>query len=285
LIANDGSKFSVHAPTVSEKSGKLASALRFAKMNKDEDSFDEVICLEVDIAPEFCKLMIQHMYHGSICFGWPSLDNDEMCRFLLELMLIAEEFLIPSLVQEIEMRLLSSDPTTCFCWNCCQALRVASSDDGKKEAQCLFLVNSNSRLINHNTALDVLSLSDYLGGLDYDMFLAPMIRDIYLAPKNLWATYDREVGKQKNWKVNKALASLRNIASITILKEFAHVVKSPDFHLTTQDDQSIESQKQNLLRLCLDELRDNSAIAVAYSNPIERTPSRNRTGRSYLTEQ
>lgn len=285
LIANDGSKFSVHAPTVSEKSGKLASALRFAKMKKDEDSIDEVINLEVDIAPEFCKLMIQHMYHGSICFGWPSLDNNEMCRFLLELMLIAEEFLIPSLVQEIEMRLLSSNPTTCFCWNCCEALRVASSDDGKKEAQCLFLVNSNSRLINQNTALDVLSLSDYLGGLDYNIFLAPVIRDFYLAPKNLWATYDREVEKQKQWKVNKALASLRNIASITILKEFAHVVKSPDFHLTTEDDRSTESQKQNLLRLCLDELRNNSAIAVAYSNPIERTSSRNRTGRSYLTEQ
>ena len=276
LIANDGSRFLVHAPIVSEKSGKLASALRFAQMNCDEDSFGEVINLEVAIAPDFCRLMIQHMYHGSICFGWPNLNDNEMCRYLLELMLIAEEFLVPSLVQEIEMRLMSSKPLRCFCWDCCQALRVTSYNDGQKEAQCLFSINSNSRLVNRETVMDVLSLTDYMGGLDYDIFLAPIILDFCVDAEKLWANYDREVRQQKYWKVNKALSSLRNIAIITILKEFAHVVKSPDFYLSSENDRNIESQKQILLRICLDELRHNSAIDMAYSSPIEKQSSANR---------
>lgn len=276
LIANDGSRFLVHAPTVSNKSGKLASALRFAQMKCDEDSFGEVINLEVAIAPGFCKLMIQHMYHGSISFGWPNLNDNEMCRYLLELMLIAEEFLVPSLVQEIEMRLLSSKPLRCFCWDCCQALRVTSSNDGQKEAQCLFSINNNSRLVNRETVMDVLSLTDYMGGLDYDIFLAPIILDFCVEPKKLWANYDREVRQQKFWKVNKALSSLRNIAIITILKEFAYVVESPDCYLTSENDRNGESQKQILLRICLDELRNNSAIAMAYSSPIEKQTSANR---------
>ena len=276
LIANDGSRFLVHAPIVSEKSGKLASALRFAQMNCDEDSFGEVINLEVTIPPDFCKLMIQHMYHGSICFGWPNLNDNEMCRYLLELMLIAEEFLIPSLVQEIEMRLMSSNPLKCFCWDCCQALRETSYNDVQKEAQCLFSINSNSRLVNRETVMDVLSLTDYMGGLDYNIFLAPIILDFCVNPEKLWVNYDREVRQQKYWKVNKALSSLRNIAIITILKEFAHVVKSSDFYLNSENDRNIESQKQILLRICLDELRNNSAIDMAYSSPTEKQSNAKR---------
>jgi hypothetical protein len=171
---------------------------------------------------------------------------------------------------------MSSKPLRCFCWDCCQALRVTSSNDGQKEAQCLFSINNNSRLVNRETVMDVLSLTDYMGGLDYDIFLAPIILDFCVEPKKLWANYDREVRQQKFWKVNKALSSLRNIAIITILKEFAYVVESPDCYLTSENDRNGESQKQILLRICLDELRNNSAIAMAYSSPIEKQTSANR---------
>ena len=259
LITDDGSRFLVHTSIASEKSGKIASAVRFAQMKWQGDPFDEDIEVEISIKPDLCKLLIQHMYHGSICFGWPNLEENELCRYLLELMVVAEEFLVPSLVQEIEMRLMSSKPLACFCWDCCKALRITSSNDGKKQAQCLFLASGNSSLVNKDTAVDVLSLTDYIGGLDYNIFLAPTILDFCDDPEKLWANYDKEVKKQEFWKANKALASLKSTATVTILKEFAHVVKSDDFHLTNEDEQR-NDQKEILLRICLDELRNNSVI-------------------------
>ncbi len=262
LIANDGSRFLVHAPTMSEKSEKIASALRFARMKSGDDAFDEVTTLEFDIAPDFVVLMIQHMYHGSIFFGWANLDNSVMCRYLLELMIIAEEFLMPSLVQEIEMRLMSSEPKKCFCWDCCQVCRYTASDDGKEEAECLFFIDGSSRLINRDTAVDVLSLTDFIGGLDYKIFMAQIAMEFCVQPENMWAIYDREATDQNLWKFKTALGFLRNVAILTILKEFAHVVKCPDFFIANEGDQRDESQKHVLLQICLDELRNNSSMTM-----------------------
>ena len=276
LIANDGSRFPVHAPTVSGKSGKLASALRFVRMKCDEDSIDESINLELGIAPDFCKLLIQHMYHGSICFGWPNLEDSEICRYLLELIIVAEEFLIPSLVQEIEMRLVSSTPMKCFCWDCCQALRCLPSKDGKTEAQCLFSISGSSRLVNRETAMDVLSLTNYIGGLDYKIFMVPVALALWVVPEETWKNYDREVTEQKSWKINQALACLRNIAILTILKEFDHVVSCPNFFLPTESERRKDSQKQILLQICLDELQSNSAISLACSLHHDKLVGPNR---------
>ena len=271
IIANDGSRFLVHASVVSEKSEKLASAIRFAQMKSDEEPWDESTNLNLDIEPDFCIILIQHMYHGSVCFGWPDLEESEMCRFLLELMIVAEEFLIPSLVQEIEMRLMSPKPFKCFCWDCCEAVRFTPSNGSKKEAQCLYAINGISLLVNRDTALDVLSLTDYLGGLDYSIFSAPIALEIWVRPEKMWATYDTEVSQQKTWKKSKALGFLRNIAILTILKDFDHVTNRPDFCLATEDDQRHDFQKQILLQLCLDELRNKSSITLAYDSPDDES--------------
>ncbi len=262
LIADDGSRFLVHASIVSKKSEKIGSGLRFARMKGDDDSVGE-ISLEVNTAPDFCKLMIQHMYHGSISFGWPDFDDTEMCRYLLELMIVAEEFLIPSLVQEIEMRLLSSTPTKCFCWDCCQACRYPTPDQRTTDGQCLFWINSGSRLINKDTAMDVLSLTDYIGGLDYTICMVQSSLDFHVREEKILAIYNGEVADQNSWRVENALSLLRNASILTILKEFAHVVKSHDFCLTAEGDQRDEYQKHAILQICLDELRNNTTMTTA----------------------
>ncbi|VEU33616.1 unnamed protein product [Pseudo-nitzschia multistriata] len=272
LIADDGSEFLVDASIVSEKSGKLASAHRFIEMNRNEESEGQVIKIEVAIPPDFCKLLIQHMYHGSICFGWPNLHNHEMGRYLLELMLVAEEFLIPSLVQEIEMRLLSSNPKTCFCWNCCQALRTVTSDSGEHKAQCLYLVDGHSCLVTHENATDILGVTEYIMGFDYTLCLAPTIHNMCVEPRKLWEMYDNGMDSDETncWKVNKAVVCLRDVAICAMLKEFGSVVKRPDFYLPTEEVLDKESQKQILLQMCLEELPKNSIIAASYQEPIQK---------------
>jgi len=49
---------------------------------------------------------------------------------------------------------------------------------------------------------------------------------------------------------------------ITILKNFASVVKSPDFYLATED---VPNKEQLLLQMCLNELRNNSIVAASYN--------------------
>ena len=121
-----------------------------------------------------------------------------------------------------------------------------------------------------------MSLTDYLGGLDYSIFSAPIALELWVQPEKMWATYDREITKKKLWKMNKALGFLRNVAILTILKEFDHVVNCPDFCLITEDDQGRDFQKQILLQLCLDELRNKSGITLAYSSPGDESLDRNK---------
>lgn len=272
LVAN-GARLLVHASVVSEKSAKLASAIRFARMNRDEESCDKILHLAVSIPAHFLSLLIQHIYHGSICYGWRNMKDDNMCRYLLELMLIAEEFLIPSLVQEIEMRLLSSLPKRCFCWHCCQAVRVVSSEINKNVAQCLYCVDGNSRLVTSSSVMDILGLTEYMEGLEYGICLAPTsLNSINCSePKKLWKSFDNRISKHENeidsWQLNKAVVSLKDTTIIAILKFFASVVKYPDFYLDTED---VLNKEQLLLQMCLNELRNNSIVAASYSKSMRK---------------
>mmetsp|Transcript_35845 Transcript_35845/g.39966 ORF Transcript_35845/g.39966 Transcript_35845/m.39966 type:complete len:1046 (+) Transcript_35845:384-3521(+) len=227
LIA-DGVRFLVHVSALSEKSAKLASAIRFERMNRDEKSSDQILHLAVSIPTHFCKLLIQHIYHGSICCGWPNLKDDDMCRYLLELMLIAEEFLMPSLVQEIEMRLLSSLPKRCFCWYCCQAVRVVSSEINKIVVQCLYCVDGISHLVTSSSGMNVLGFTEYTEGLEYYICLVPVSFSSinYWKPKQIWKSYD-----DGSWQLNKAAVSLKDM-TINNIEKNASVVKSP-FYLGT----------------------------------------------------
>ena len=273
ILVADGARLLVHASVVSEKSAKLASAIRFARMNRNENSCDKILHLAVSIPAHFLSLLIQHIYHGSICYSWPNMKDGNMCRYLLEFMLIAEEFLMPSLVQEIEMRLLSSSPKCCFCWHCCQAVRMVSSEINKNVAQCLYCVDGNSRLVTSNSVMDILGITEYMEGLEYGICLAPtsFISINCSEPTKLWKSYDNGIRKHENkidsWQLNKAVVSLKDTTIIAILKKFASVVKCPDFYLDTED---VLNKEQLLLQMCLNELRNNSIVAASYSKSMRK---------------
>ena len=266
FLVAEGESFLVHTSIVAEKSAKLASAIRFSRMNSDNLSSGEVLRLKVSIPAHYCKLLIQHMYHGSICCGWPNLQGNDMCKYMLELMLVAEEFLISSLVQEIEMRLLSSLPR-CFCWHCCQAVRVTSSDTNKSVVECLYCVDGKSQLVTANSAINVLGLTEYTVGLDYSICLAPASVSFMSCTEanKLWKFYDAAVGdknntKLKSWKLNTSLTSLKDKAILVILSDFAAVAKSPDFYSATDD---VANRKEVFLQVSLNELRKNTIINKA----------------------
>lgn len=268
LVTSDGAKFLVSSSIVSQKSDKLASAIRFAKMNQDESKMGDDIEVFVTVPSEICKLLIQHIYHGSIVCNWPNVEDDDLCRFLLELMLVAEEYLCQSLIKECEMRLLNSDPKRCFCFSCCRAVRAHPSNDGGGVVECLYLVDGCSSLVKGSTALDVLSVTEYMDGGSYSIkFVNSTLRATQcMSSARLWADYDKETAeptRKEDWIAFTALASLNDFVIVTMLKEFSEVAKSGAYQQSAKMNEGLNG-KCGLLQLCLDELRANAMLAAAY---------------------
>jgi len=107
--------------------------------------------------------------------------------------------------------------------------------------------------------MNVLGLTEYIEGLEYYICLVPVSFSSinYWKPKQIWKSYD-----DGSWQLNKAAVSLKDMTINTILKNFASVVKSPDFYLATED---VPNKEQLLLQMCLNELRNNSIVAVSYN--------------------
>jgi hypothetical protein len=109
LIA-EGVRFLVDTWIVSRKSAKLAAAIRFETMNQGSQREPQVC---IGISAHLCKWLLQHMYHGSIVSDWHP-DPLQCASDLMELAMVGEEFLRPSVLRECEMRLLSADPFQCY---------------------------------------------------------------------------------------------------------------------------------------------------------------------------
>ena len=149
LVANEGEQFVVHPALVSKKSDKLAAAIRFNAMNEpDTPSVPEI---PVGISSMHCRRLLQHIYHGSVVdkFG------PGRCRELLELSVIAQEFLCMSLLRECTVRLLIANPFQCFCWSCCARVR---EKNGTSDFECVYRARGPSRLLSPNTSLDTLAV-------------------------------------------------------------------------------------------------------------------------------
>lgn len=149
-----GKKLLVHKSIISCKSEKLAAAIEFqihlASEEKDENKILEV---PIDLEMRLMLLLLEHCYIGSIVSMLPS-RHSECNRVLLDLALVANEFICPSLLSEIEMRLLSSSPYSCFCRSCSQivnTLHVRTTCEGP------------SSLITGKTALDIISIAQNIG--------------------------------------------------------------------------------------------------------------------------
>jgi ankyrin repeat protein len=266
LTTNDGGRFKVHELIITQKSAKLDSAIRFGRMNSGERAADGVFELFVPIQTPFLQAMIQNFYHGSI-FCWPTLTKDELCRFLLELMLVAEEFLCHDLMKEIEMRLLSSEPQKCFCWSCCDSVRIhPSHHPDSRMVQCMYCVNGISSLLTESRILDVLGLTECIGIPQYKLHLKPMGPNTRIEISS---------GQWTGWFDAEALSILKDSMTLAILCNFAKVRNGiADSIDVSMEGMDIESHKLVFLQLCLDNLLDNSLLIPFSERAFSKIQSR-----------
>jgi ankyrin repeat protein len=136
----EGIRLEVHKTILTQKSAKLEAAVRFEEMKRNVEMGSGCapeILLEIPYRQFY--FLVQHCYHGSICCGL-SPDLTECCQELLDLYLLAMEYLCPSLALECEMRLLSSNPYKCFCWNCCDRAEATSEPSRRNDLTCHYKV-------------------------------------------------------------------------------------------------------------------------------------------------
>jgi hypothetical protein len=265
LLTNDGGRFVAHSSILSAHSAKIASALRFSSMKTmEEDISNTNQVLTLDISSKYCSWMLQHMYHGSIACGWT--HGEPTCQEILELMVIAEEFLCFSLLQECEMRLLYDKPATCFCWHCAKSVKHETESTSK----CLYFASGPSRLLNGSNVLDVLGVLEHLGtGRDWKYEIWQVAQSSSwvqsAAPSKIWNWDNKGI-----WSTHAAISLLKMTAIDTVLTSFPEVVASASFRESAEWNESmdcnsngekIENLSQEvmstrilLLQMCLEEL-------------------------------
>jgi hypothetical protein len=214
LVVSDGTIFAVHSAVVSAKSAKLAAAIRFEKMQRGcNDSDGSLMCVNVDITGQLCQLLLEHIYHRSVVSLHSMLSGGtkarsgattttstttattivgdkgptakrEYCNVLLQLLLVAQEFLCPSLILECEMRLLTGNVVCCKCPLCSYSLlsdhslkivrgdkennvvvyegSIYKSNIHKSSNSSIAGNRDDEALIGPQSALDVLSVSQHI---------------------------------------------------------------------------------------------------------------------------
>lgn len=280
LLVTAEQSFLVHETIVSRKSEKLAAAIHFAATTQKEN--DRPIELRLGISAKLCQWLLQHIYHGSILSGLAFSNAQQGCQDMLDLMLIAEEFLCPTLMQECVMRLLSSDSAQCFCWNCCKSVQAVVGGTKMVEAECLFVIQGPSRLISVETAVDCLAVSQQLSHVGLHCNAIKFWRDHaerdvmgrYMSCDVAWKNY-----QQNPNEVSTPMALVGDVAAAFLLKFFAFVLEPKRDSVRDQivDDVPLEwidqhSRNATLLAVCLDE------IALS---PLGRTMSQNRQRASH----
>ena len=134
----EGQRLRAHKSILSYKSGKFEAAIRFADMNScNVDHASSITEVSLDTPLRYVRLLVTHCYHGSIVTGLSS-DLTQCVQELLDLYLIAQEFLCPSLSLECEMRLLSATPYRCYCWNCCDRVEANTRMNGTEDDMVCF---------------------------------------------------------------------------------------------------------------------------------------------------
>eukprot|EP00980_Cylindrotheca_fusiformis_P020315 scaffold7344_cov145-Cylindrotheca_fusiformis.AAC.13 len=282
VFAAGSAKFVIHDSVVGPKSTKLASAIRFAKMNDDLHKDNEIPEIALDIDPRLFMFLLQHIYHGSICTGW-SLQSDQVCRDILDLMVIAEEFLCPSLAQECEMRLLSANPTACFCWACSKNVRPMSIGDGRF-AECIYCVEGPGSLLTGDSLLDVLAATQYLEHRELDYRIGVLPTSLF-SSNPVQTVALMSMARKERSSGAKAIHLLRSATIQMILSKFASVIESDSFKASIELN-SIDFQgsvitcphEVLLLQTCLEELFGSRLPAT----PLVETGIVNQTERSNI---
>lgn len=273
LVTDSGSeRITVHGSIVSQQSAKIAAAIRFEKMRGEHQDTELPEINLGDTPTRLCMIMIQHLYHGSIVCGLSS-NSSQCCQDLLDLLFLAEEFLCPSLTQECEMRLLSSNPWGCFCSSCNRATNmIATSKPASgytnKDMDCVYVVDGPSILVNAERVLDVVAVAQYLESvserqtyaLDFSVHLNGLSSTL-LNPNE-----SRKDGTSGGWtrlpSSTKPLLGIREVAMSVILNDFLGVLQSKAYASQVQEcDPSFQDQEEYeneapslLLQMCLDEI-------------------------------
>ena len=273
LVTDSGSeRIMVHGSIVSQHSAKIAAAIRFEKMRGEHQEAELPQINLGDTPTRLCMLMIQHLYHGSIVCGLSS-GLAQCCQDLLDLFFLAEEFLCPSLTQECEMRLLSSNPWECFCWSCNRATTMTATSKPasgytNKDKDCVYVVNGPSNLISAERVLDVVAVAQHLESVSEKQTYA-LDFSIHLngAPSTvLNSTSTAKDGTSGEWtrlpSSTKPLLGIREVAMSVILNDFLGVLQSKAYASQVQEcERSIKGQEEYenkapslLLQMCLEEI-------------------------------
>lgn len=285
LVSDDGSRFLAHGVLLSQKSAKLGAAIRFASMSQSAGvtSLAEVPILA---SSKLCRWMLQHIYHGSILAGELSQGGQDCCWELIELLLVAEEFICRSLVQECEMRLLAADPRQCFCVSCARAGTIENH-----KVDCHYLVDGPSYCITPDSALDVLAVAQHVSEAYFDADY--MLRVTNNETMYSFSSYINN-NNDNNTNVNgngingaaivlKPMQALREAAVCTVLQGFKAVSQSeafasqlPAVDIDANTGADTPKADEWLLHMCLQELAASPGASV---------PSFPATRRQWLKQQ
>lgn len=264
IISEDGQRFETHSRLVCEKSEKLAAAFRFANMSSSEEALGSVET-NVSLGSEFLSLLLYHIYHGSLptVLETVLISSEE----LLELLLIGEEFMCPTLIQECELRFILGPRAArrCFCPSCSlqrqpkNSERVTCTIGGKGS------ILANQCNIGPDVALDALVLAQHIG---------------YAEAKNQHHSYysldmDVLVGDTVRVQQLQCMEALRLVSAFVILEQLPTVLSSEAFMSQTQGD---DQASNALLKMCLDELLSLSNVSGLVSNKSKHRGSATPVG-------
>ena len=278
LICQDGERFQAHSFVLSRSSDKLAAAIRFASMCREQSDGGEprpaaLTEIQVDLTATTCQRILEHMYHGSIGGGLSS-DRHEACQELLELLLVAEEFLCRSLVQECEMRLLSSEQYShgCFCCYCrAKAGQIKTEPHMMKTVECFYRVSGPSWLVTPAEALDVLAVVQHVSEACCETDFS-----LRIVSSNTESSMISPLSSNYRMKgiIQNSLDALREVALFSILSDFDAVARSSAFASHFEDMLENRTSKvyaqDMLLRMSLQDL---SEVGCSSQGSQEAKPS------------
>ncbi|GKY91885.1 hypothetical protein MPSEU_000160100 [Mayamaea pseudoterrestris] len=263
IKADDGKRFAAHASILSEKSEKLAAAVHFHLMSKQESDMLEI---HLDASSELCLFFLQHIYHGSM-LKLEVLNKDpvRIVHSILDLLILADEYIVPSLTQECVMRLLSKDICQCFCRSCTKTVYDQS-------LSC-YQACGPTVCLTTDTCLDILAVTQHIR--QGDLPCTSSLSVLWEEP-TLWGPAD------KHEMSVDPLDALSEAVHRYILLHYGELLESDSFKEHCCDSQlkevSSRERAQEFLLLCLGqcaispigvyEIRSVSLTAVAAGDPL-----------------
>ena len=279
----DNERLLLHKSIISARSGKLAAAIHFMEAQGRYNAEDDKLCVSIDLPLLLAKMLITHCYHGSVSFGLMAspLKRSEQ---LLELALVAEEYLCPSLLAEVEMRLLETKSNDCFCAYCSGAAMSPKDDlacpiateiiaqvEAGQNLDChpfgVYFYKASrfnaSSLISPESALNVLAVAQQLELSASSQNGSYALKYTTKCQESV-ANTDIDVERDKNAGILTApFLACKTAAVHTLLRDFklfmqeANKKDDDDVPLIGGKDAGIDENCVLLLRTCLEELARN----------------------------